>query len=143
MVVISNRPDAAGLERARRSAIEAIVVDIVDGTTRRLRVQFSESLTKRDVRVVLSGRLRAGLVAAAARRVPMRFGIFIFATAGLARGRRPSIRPLNIGVKVSGRTVHFVMSDEFDGGPIILQRAVPVLDDDTRDEQYDESSKKV
>ena len=36
------------------------------------------------------------------------------------------------GVKVSGVTVHFVTS-ELDGGPIILQRTVPVLDDDTRD----------
>jgi phosphoribosylglycinamide formyltransferase-1 len=34
------------------------------------------------------------------------------------------------GVKVSGVTVHFVTPD-LDGGPIILQRAVPVLDDDT------------
>jgi phosphoribosylglycinamide formyltransferase-1 len=36
------------------------------------------------------------------------------------------------GVKVSGVTVHFVTS-ELDGGPIILQRTVPVLDDDNRD----------
>ena len=39
---------------------------------------------------------------------------------------------LTYGVKVSGATVHFV-SEECDGGPIILQKAVPVLDDDTPD----------
>jgi formyltetrahydrofolate-dependent phosphoribosylglycinamide formyltransferase len=37
------------------------------------------------------------------------------------------------GVKVSGCTVHFV-DDEYDHGPIILQKAVPVLDEDTPDE---------
>ncbi len=39
---------------------------------------------------------------------------------------------LNRGCKISGCTVHFV-DDEYDHGPIILQRAVPVLDDDTPD----------
>ena len=39
---------------------------------------------------------------------------------------------VNHGVKVSGATVHFV-SAELDAGPIVLQRAVPVLDDDTQD----------
>ncbi|MEO0070769.1 MAG: phosphoribosylglycinamide formyltransferase [candidate division WOR-3 bacterium] len=37
---------------------------------------------------------------------------------------------LNFGVKITGCTVHFVTED-VDGGPIIVQRAVPVLDDDT------------
>jgi formyltetrahydrofolate-dependent phosphoribosylglycinamide formyltransferase len=40
---------------------------------------------------------------------------------------------INRGVKFSGCTVHFV-DDEYDHGPIILQRVVPVLDDDTPDE---------
>ena len=39
---------------------------------------------------------------------------------------------LDHGVKVSGVTVHFVTKD-LDAGPIVLQRAVPVLDDDTRE----------
>ena len=37
---------------------------------------------------------------------------------------------LSYGVKVSGATVHFV-SEECDGGPIVLQKAVPVLEGDT------------
>jgi phosphoribosylglycinamide formyltransferase-1 len=37
---------------------------------------------------------------------------------------------LEYGVKVAGATVHFV-TEELDGGPIIVQRTVPVLDDDT------------
>jgi len=46
-------------------------------------------------------------------------------------GRRSSpIAPIAHGVRVSGATVHFVTA-ELDGGPIILQTAVPVFDDDT------------
>jgi phosphoribosylglycinamide formyltransferase-1 len=39
---------------------------------------------------------------------------------------------LDYGVKTSGVTVHFVTA-ELDGGPIIVQRSVPVLDDDTQE----------
>ncbi len=47
-------------------------------------------------------------------------------------GRRVHEAALAYGVKVSGCTVH-VVDQEYDHGPIILQRAVPVLDDDTPD----------
>ena len=82
------------------------------------------------------------------RRVPRR----LHAPRRRAADRRVSQRILNIhpsllpafpgvdaqrqalehGVKVSGVTVHLVTT-ELDGGPIVLQRAVPVLDDDTAD----------
>ncbi len=45
-------------------------------------------------------------------------------------GRKVHQAVLEAGVKVSGCTVHFV-NDEYDSGPIILQRTCPVLDDDT------------
>jgi phosphoribosylglycinamide formyltransferase-1 len=45
-------------------------------------------------------------------------------------GLRVHEAALSYGVKVSGATVHFV-SEECDGGPIILQKAVPVLETDT------------
>lgn len=44
-------------------------------------------------------------------------------------GARVHQAALNYGVKLSGCTVHFV-DNEYDHGPVILQRAVPVLDDD-------------
>lgn len=47
-------------------------------------------------------------------------------------GRRVHEAALAYGVKITGCTVHFV-DDEYDHGPIILQRAVPVLDGDTPD----------
>jgi formyltetrahydrofolate-dependent phosphoribosylglycinamide formyltransferase len=45
-------------------------------------------------------------------------------------GRRVHAAALEYGVKLSGCTVHFV-DDEYDHGPIVLQRTVPVADDDT------------
>ncbi len=45
-------------------------------------------------------------------------------------GQRVHQAVLDYGAKISGCTVHFV-DNEFDHGPVILQRAVPVLDDDT------------
>jgi phosphoribosylglycinamide formyltransferase 1 len=45
-------------------------------------------------------------------------------------GIKPHEAALAYGVKVSGATVHFV-DEQYDAGPIILQRAVPVLEDDT------------
>src|SRR5439155_8230922 len=47
-------------------------------------------------------------------------------------GHRVHEAALEAGVKVSGCTVHFA-DNEYDHGPIILQRVVPVLDDDTPD----------
>jgi folate-dependent phosphoribosylglycinamide formyltransferase PurN len=45
-------------------------------------------------------------------------------------GRRVHEAVIAAGVKLSGATLHFV-DEEYDHGPIVLQRAVPVLDDDT------------
>lgn len=47
-------------------------------------------------------------------------------------GHRVHEAALNYGVKVSGCTVHFV-NNEYDNGPVILQKVVPVLEDDTAD----------
>jgi len=47
-------------------------------------------------------------------------------------GLRPHQQALDHGVKVSGVTVHLVTAD-LDAGPIVVQRTVPVLDDDTAD----------
>ena len=133
VVVISNRPDAAGLERARRSGIDAIVVDHRGWHSRDdYDAAILEELTKRDVGLVcLAGYMR--LVGS----------VLLSAFPNAILNIHPSLLPafpgmnaqhqaIEHGVKVSGVTVHFVTS-ELDGGPIILQRTVPVLDDDTRD----------
>src|SRR5690606_41321063 len=46
-------------------------------------------------------------------------------------GLRPRRRAIEHGVKISGCTVHFIDDQGVDTGPIILQRAVPVFEDDT------------
>jgi phosphoribosylglycinamide formyltransferase-1 len=133
VVVISNRADAAGLERARRSGIDAIVMDHREWDSRDdYDAAILRKLRERDVGLVcLAGYMR--LVG----RVLL--NAFPNAILNIHPSLLPAFPGMNAqhqaiehGVKVSGVTVHFVTS-ELDGGPIILQRTVPVLDDDTRD----------
>jgi phosphoribosylglycinamide formyltransferase-1 len=133
-LVLSNRPDAGGLERAASFGIATAVVD--HKPFGRDREAFEKAVD-------------AELQAA---------GIELVALAGFMRllspwlverwaGRMLNIHPallpsfkgldtheraLETGVKLHGATVHFV-SSEMDAGPIIMQGAVPVLDGDTPD----------
>jgi phosphoribosylglycinamide formyltransferase-1 len=131
-VVISNRPDAAGLERARRHGIDAIAMDHRAWRSRNeYDAAILHELMKHDVGLVcLAGYMR--LVG------PVLLGAFPNAILNIHPSLLPAFPGMNAqhqaiehGVKVSGVTVHFVTS-ELDGGPIILQRTVPVFDDDTR-----------
>jgi phosphoribosylglycinamide formyltransferase-1 len=133
VVVISNRADAAGLERARRSGIDAIVMDHRELDSRDdYDAAILRALRAHDVALVcLAGYMR--LVG------PVLLNAFPNSILNIHPSLLPAFPGLNAqhqaiehGVKVSGVTVHFVTS-ELDGGPIILQRAVPVLDNDTRD----------
>jgi phosphoribosylglycinamide formyltransferase 1 len=130
-VVISNRADAAGLERARRAGIETLVLNHRDWPTREDydRALLAE-LRARDVRLVCL----AGFM-----RIFSRVMLDAFPHAILNihpsllpsfPGLHPHQQALDHGVKVSGVTVHLVTAD-LDAGPIIVQRTVPVLDDDT------------
>ena len=130
-VVISNRADAAGLERARGAGIEAIVVSHRGWPTRD---DFDRALARE-----LHARGVALVCLAGFMRLVGQPLIDAFPNAIL--NIHPSLLPafpgveaqaqaLAHGVKVSGVTVHLV-TPELDGGPIVLQRAVPVLDDDT------------
>lgn len=133
VVVISNRPDAAGLERARRSGIDAIVVDHRGWHSRDEHdAAILEELTKRDVGLVcLAGYMR--LVG------PVLLSAFPNGILNIHPSLLPAFPGLDAqhqafehGVTVSGATVHFVNA-ELDAGPIVLQAAVPVLPDDTAD----------
>jgi phosphoribosylglycinamide formyltransferase-1 len=130
-VVISNRADAAGLERARRAGIDTLCLSHRDYPSRE------------DYDRALIAALRAcevGLVCLAGF-MRLLSPVFIQAFAGAILNIHPSLLPAfpgldaqhqawAHGVKVSGATVHLVDRD-LDAGPIVLQRAVPVLDDDT------------
>lgn len=130
-VVISNRPLAAGLDRARRAGVEAICID---HTTFPTRAAFDAALVgelrRRDVGLVcLAGFMR------------LLGPDFVQAFSSAILNIHPSLLPafpgvdaqrqaLEHGVKITGVTVHLV-TEELDAGPIVLQRAVPVKDDDT------------
>jgi phosphoribosylglycinamide formyltransferase-1 len=130
-VVISNNAAAAGLDRARQAGIPALCIDHRgwprrDDYDRRL----AEELGRHDVGLVcLAGfmrRIGAPLIQA-----------FPQAIVNIHPSLLPSFPGLDAqsqavahGVKVSGVTVHLVDAD-LDAGPIVLQRAVPVHDDDT------------
>ena len=132
-VVISNRPGAAGLERARTAGIDTLVID---HKTFANRLDFdravADALRERGVRVVcLAGFMRlvgSPLLDAFPNAILTIHPSLLPAFPGIDAQRQA----LEHGVKVSGATVHLVTS-ELDSGPIIIQAAVPVRDDDTPD----------
>src|SRR5579864_7267451 len=132
-VVISNRVDAPALLRAREAGIEAIWLNPRDYPDRDAYDQAIVALLKaRNVGLVcLAGFMRlvgASLLDAFPDRILNIHPSLLPAFPGLNAQRQA----LEHGVRVSGATVHLVTAD-LDGGPIVLQSAVPVLDDDTEE----------
>jgi len=133
-VVIASRPDCGGLEKARAAGVDSAVVsrrDFADADA------FSEALFRRlreaDVELVtLAGFLCLIRIPEDFRhRVMNIHPALIPAFCGKGYyGRKVHEAAIERGVKVSGCTVHFA-DNEYDHGPIILQRVVPVEDDDT------------
>jgi phosphoribosylglycinamide formyltransferase 1 len=130
-VVISNRADAHALQRARDAGIEALYVssrafadrDACDSAIADL------LLARRVTLVCLAGFMRLvgqPLLDAFPQRILNIHPSLLPAFPGLDAQRQA----LDYGVQVTGATVHLVTS-ELDGGPIVLQAAVPVHPDDT------------
>ncbi|MDR2616127.1 MAG: phosphoribosylglycinamide formyltransferase [Oscillospiraceae bacterium] len=134
--VISSNPEAYALQRAEFAGIPSYVVD------RKIfanRASFSEAIHKKledlDIELaVLAGFmyvLDPPLIRAFRNRIINIHPALIPAFCGAGfYGLRVHEAALNFGVKVSGATAHFCVS-EVDAGPIILQRAVEVREDDT------------
>jgi phosphoribosylglycinamide formyltransferase-1 len=132
-VVIANEPGAGGLVRAEKHGIAQAVVNHRDYPSR---AEFDralvEALQAHEVElVVLAGFMR--LVS------PVLLNAFPNRVMNIHPALLPSFPgthvwsdELDYGVKISGCTVHFV-DEGVDSGPIIIQAAVPVLDDDTPD----------
>jgi phosphoribosylglycinamide formyltransferase-1 len=132
-LVISNRQDAVGLSRAREAGIESLFLNPRDYADRPAYDRaIVEALGARMVDLVcLAGFMRlvgAPLLDAYRDRILNIHPSLLPAFPGLEAQRQA----LEYGVRVSGATVHMVTS-ELDGGPIILQSAVRVLDGDTVD----------
>jgi len=133
-VVISNRPDAAGLVRARDSDVPTAIIDHKPYGKDRAGFEraLSDELAARDIDLIcLAGFMRlftAGFVKAWEGRMLNVHPSLLPSFPGLD----PHGQALAAGVRISGATVHFV-TPETDAGPIIAQAAVPVLDNDTPD----------
>lgn len=130
-IVISNRADAGGLDRARAAGIETLVVDHRIFPTRDAfdRVLANELRSRQVSLVCLAGFMRlvgAPLLDAFSNTILNVHPSLLPAFPGVESQRQA----LDHGVKVAGATVHLVTA-ELDGGPIVLQSAVPVRDDDT------------
>lgn len=133
VVVVSDRAGAPALDRARRAGVKAIHLDPQAYPDR---VAFDRAidavLVEHGVELVcLAGYLRLlspPFVAAWRGRILNVHPALLPAFPGLHAQRQA----LQYGVKVSGATVHFV-DEGVDTGPIVLQAAVPVREDDTEE----------
>ena len=160
--VLSSRPDAYALERAKKAGIEAITLrrkDYPDVDTYSLEraaragipgyvVARKDFASNREMTVALVDKLRElniGLVVLAGF-LHILTGEMVAAFPNAILNVHPALIPsfagpgcyglhvhekaLEYGVKLTGATVHFV-NEEPDGGPIVLQKAVEILEGDT------------
>lgn len=136
VLVISDTPSAFALERAANAGIATTVITPKTYPTRAAFSQaLADELTAAEVDlVVMAGFMRVitpELTAAFPGRIMNIHPSLIPSFCGPGfYGHHVHDAVLRYGAKVSGCTVHFV-EEQVDGGPIILQRVVPVLDDDT------------
>ena len=128
-IVISNRTDAGGIETARRLGLSALVIPSKGKPREEHDREVVAALQQYKVDLVcLAGYMRLlspGFVHQFPHRILNIHPSLLPAFPGLEAQEQA----FAYGVKVSGCTVHFV-DEELDHGPIVVQRAVPVLDTD-------------
>ena len=134
--VISSSPDAYALERAKKAGIPGYVLARQDyPSNQAMTVALVDKLRELDIQLVVLAGFMTILTEEMVRAFPNAILnihpalIPSFAGPG-CYGLHVHEKALAYGVKLSGATVHFV-SPECDGGPIVLQKAVEVLPDDT------------
>ena len=128
-VVISNRPDAPGIETARRRGLDARVIPSKGKQREEHDREVVAVLKEKQVDLVcLAGYMRL-LSPWFCRQFPNHILNIHPALLPAFAGLEGQKQAFEYGVKVSGCTVHFV-DEHLDHGPIIVQRAVPVLDSD-------------
>lgn len=132
-VVLTDKPDAYALTRAEQAGIKAVCID-------RKQYEGREPFEKALVAALEEAGVTLVVLAGFMRILTP---YFVRHFAGRIMNIHPALLPsfpgahahrdvLAYGVKISGCTVHFV-DEGTDSGPIILQAAVPVLDDDTEE----------
>ena len=133
VLVLSNRPDAAGLDRAREAGIPARAIDHKAFSDRtRFDAALQAELEGAGIElIVLAGFMRiltdAFVEAWSGRMINIHPSLL-----PLFKGTHTHERALEAGVRLHGCTVHYVVP-ELDAGPIVAQAAVPVLPDDDAD----------
>lgn len=132
-IVISNNANAAGLDRARAAGIDTVVLDHRAFASRDDHDKaIAQALRSHGVSLVcLAGFMRLigpRLLEAFPQAILNIHPSLLPAFPGVDAQRQA----LDHGVKITGATVHIV-TGELDGGPIVLQAAVPVRDGDTVD----------
>lgn len=129
-VVISNRPDARGLDIASRLGFAAICLPSKGVPREEYDRQLVRELKSWKVDLVcLAGFMRL-LTPGFIREFPQRILNIHPSLLPAFPGLDAQAQALAHGVKITGCTVHFV-NEQMDAGPILLQAAVPVLADDT------------
>ncbi len=131
-VVISDKVNAAGLTKARERGVETTVIERKGRTREDHDAEMIGELKKRGVDLVcLAGYMRLlspSFIHAFPNRIINIHPSLLPAFPGLDAQKQA----LDAGVKITGCTVHYV-DENLDAGPIILQKAVEVRDDDTVD----------
>src|SRR6202035_265174 len=131
-VVISNRADAGGLEKARASGVPTVTIESKPFGKDRAAFEaaLQSALDQHKVDLVCLGGFMRLLNAEFVQRW---YGLMLNIHPSLLPsfpGVDPARQALRAGVKISGATVHFVIP-ETDAGPIVMQGAVAVRDGDT------------
>ncbi|OGS41685.1 MAG: phosphoribosylglycinamide formyltransferase [Euryarchaeota archaeon RBG_16_62_10] len=135
VVVVSNVPEAGALERARKHRIDAYAFPHRGMTREQHEADIIACLEQHRVDLVcLAGYLRMmtpGMIDRYAGRIMNTHPALLPSFGGKGmHGLNVHQAVLDYGCKVSGCTIHFV-TQEVDGGQVILQKSVPVLEDDT------------
>ena len=130
-IVISNKSDASGLEHAKKAQLKTKVIqheDYPDRETFDKEIYNSLILENVDL-ICLAGFMRL-LSKWFVEKWPSKLLNIHPSLLPSFKGLDAIAQTINSGVKVSGCTVHFVVP-EMDEGPIIMQAALPVLNDDS------------
>lgn len=132
-VVICDKSDAYALQRAEQVGIPACVIERGHFSCKEdFEQAISEKLAEHEVQlIVLAGFMRL-LGSEFIKKWHMKIMNIHPSLLPSFPGLHPQQQAIDYGAKVSGCTVHFV-DEGMDSGPIILQKAVPVLDEDDED----------
>jgi phosphoribosylglycinamide formyltransferase 1 len=132
VVVISNRADAGGIETAQASGVATVTIESQPFGKDRAAFEavLQSALDRHKVDLICLGGFMRLLTAEFVQRWYGRMLNIHPSLLPSFPGLEPQAQALRAGVKISGATVHFVIP-QTDAGPILMQGAVAVRDDDT------------